>query len=199
MTIDRAAREVVVDAEVACNRGWLEQAVCRAGTREHESLLVIDVPPSRVHAGLLLIGLQPGTPGTWKPGPDGTTVVRTPPEGEAIEAWVESGGKRTPLSAWITDPVRGRAFPEHPWVFAGSRTRARPSEKGGGTQYVAEATGSVVGIVTFGDEVVAFREVISDRVDTDAPEWQAATERMPEPGTPVKLVLRPAGHARAAP
>ena len=199
MTIDRAAREVTVDAEVACNRGWVEQAVCRAGTREHESLLVIAVPPSRVHAGLLLIGLNPGTPGKWEAGPDGTAVVRVPPEGDAVEAWVDVAGARTPLSSWIADPVRGRAFPAHPWVFAGSRMRTRPPERGGGEQFVADATGSVVGIVTFGDEVIACREVISDKVDTDAPQWQAATDRMPEPGTPVKLVLRPAAPARAAP
>jgi hypothetical protein len=50
LTVDRERREVVVDAEVACNRGWLEQAACRAGTREHESLLAIQNPPSTIHA-----------------------------------------------------------------------------------------------------------------------------------------------------
>jgi hypothetical protein len=69
--------------------------------------------------------------------------------------------------------------------------RQQPPERGGGKQYVADATGSVIGIVTFGDEVVAFREVLSDKVETDAPEWQAATERMPPPGTRVTLVLAP--------
>ena len=191
MTIDRATREVRIEAEVACTQGWLEQAVCRAGTREHESLLVVNLPPSRVHAALLLLDMQPGRPGRWDMSPDGVTVSRIAPEGDAVAAWVESGGVRVPLSSWIADPVRGRRFPEHPWVFAGSRMRSRPPERGGGEQYVADATGSVIGIVTFGDEVVAYREVLSDKVETDAPEWQAATERMPPPGTRVTLVLAP--------
>jgi len=197
MTIDRAAREVRIDAEVACTQGWLEQAVCRAGTREHESLLVVNTPPSRVHAALMLIDLQPGRPGRWEMSPDGVTVKRIPPEGDAIAAWVEVGGTRVPLSSWIADPVRGRRFPEQPWVFAGSRMRRRPPERGGGEQYVADATGSVIGIVTFGDEVVSFCEVLSDKVETDAPEWQAATERMPQPGTRVTLVLTPAAPREA--
>jgi hypothetical protein len=145
-----------------------------------------------VHAALLLLDMQPGRPGRWEASSDGVTVTRIAPEGDAVEAWVESGGVRVPLSSWIADPVRGRRFPEHPWVFAGSRMRSRPPERGGGEQYVADATGSVIGIVTFGDEVVAYREVLSDKVETDAPEWQAATERMPPPGTRVTLVLAPA-------
>ncbi|MFM8699279.1 MAG: YdjY domain-containing protein, partial [Phycisphaerales bacterium] len=60
LSVDRERREVVVDAEVACNRGWLEQAACRAGTREHESLLAIQNPPSTIHACLLLAGAEPG-------------------------------------------------------------------------------------------------------------------------------------------
>ena len=199
MTIDRTAREVRIEAEVACTSGWLEQAVCRAGTREHESLLVINLPPNRVHAALLLIGLQPGQPGRWEQLPDGASVRRFPPEGDAVDAWVEVAGTRVPLSSWIRDPVRGRWFPEQPWVFAGSRMRQLPPERGGGEQYVADATGSVIGIVTFGDEVVSFREVLSDKVETDAPEWQAATERMPEAGTRVTLVLTPSAPRGAAP
>jgi hypothetical protein len=64
---------------------------------------------------------------------------------------------------------------------------------GPGEHYVADRTGSIVGIVTFGDETIACDEVRSDKADVDAPQWQARTERMPEPGTQVKLVIRVAG------
>jgi hypothetical protein len=40
--------------------------------------------------------------------------------------------------------------------------------------------------------------VRSDKADVDAPQWQARTERMPEPGTQVKLVIRVAGDAPPA-
>ena len=78
-----------------------------------------------------------------------------------------------------------------PWVFAGSRIRSNTKSMGPGEHYVADRTGSIVGIVTFGDEVIAYDEVLSDKVDVDAPEWQANTAAMPVPGTRVQLVIRP--------
>jgi hypothetical protein len=39
--------------------------------------------------------------------------------------------------------------------------------------------------------VIAYDEVLSDKVDVDAPEWQANTAVMPAPGTRVQLVIRP--------
>lgn len=193
LSVDRERREVVVDAEVACNRGWLEQAACRAGTREHESLLAIENPPSTLHACLLLAGAVPGAPGSWKAGADGTSVVRVAPTGSRLELFVRLPSGDVPISDWIHDPVGGRAFPAHPWVFAGSRMRPNTPSMGPGEHYVADRTGSIVGIVTFGDEVIACDEVLSDKVDVDAPQWQARTDRMPEPGTRVRLVIRVAG------
>lgn len=198
VSVDRERREVVVDAEVACNRGWLEQAACRAGTREHESLLAIQDPPSTLHACLLLAGAVPGAPGSWKPGAGGASVVRVPPTGSRLELFVRLPSGDLPISEWIHDPVGGRAFPSQPWVFAGSRMRPNTPSMGPGEHYVADRTGSIVGIVTFGDETIACDEVRSDKADVDAPQWQARTERMPEPGTRVKLVIRVAGDAPPA-
>ncbi len=193
---DRHAREVQVRAEVACTQGWLEQAVCRAGTREHESLLVIDVPPSLVHAALLAIGLEPGSPGRWVATASGG-VERVPPHGDALEAWVRCDGRPdVPLDSWIHDPVHGREFPSQPWIFAGSALRSAAAGSGAPDVYVADRTGSVVGLVTFGDEPIAHRDVLSDKVDVDAPQWQARTIAIPEPGTAVMLVLRPVREVR---
>jgi hypothetical protein len=70
---------------------------------------------------------------------------------------------------------------------------------GPGEHYVADRTGSIVGIVTFGDETIAFDEVLSDQAEVDAPQWQARTERMPAPGTRVELVIRVAAAASGGP
>ena len=192
VTVDRAAGEVRVDTQVAMDRGWLEQGVCAAGTREHESLLATEVPASRIHAALLLLGLEPGAPGSWREVPKGDSfaVERIAPRGPRLDLFVRVDGRQVPLDAWVHDPVRHAAFPSQPWVFAGSRMRAnRPPEPG--EHYVADRTGSIVGIVTFGDEVIAYDEILSDKVDVDAPEWQASTAVIPAPGTRVQLVIRP--------
>lgn len=192
LVADRAAGEVRVIAEVACDRGWLEQAVCKAGTREHESLLVVEVPPSAIHAALLLVGAEPGAPGGWTQAADGA-VSRTAPTGDPLSLRVRGAFGEVALADWIEDPVSGRAFPADAWVFAGSRLRPNTPSMGPGEHYVADRTGSVVGIVTFGDETVAFREVLPDRAEVEAPGWQARTARLPAPGTRVELVIRPAG------
>lgn len=194
MTIDRDRREVVVQAWVATNEGWLEQAVCTPNTREHESLLVIRVPAGQVHAALMLAGLEPGRPGAWRlvpHDPDVATVERVPPEGAPLAIFVRHGGSERPLTEWMT-PAEGRApCPEHPWVFAGSLIRPNTRSMGPGEHYVADFTGSVVGIVTFGDEVIAFDEVLSDQAEVDSPQWLARTDAMPPSGTEVQLVIRP--------
>jgi hypothetical protein len=192
LVADRAAREVRIVAEVACDRGWLEQAVCKAGTREHESLLVVESAPSAIHAALLLVGARPGSPGGWTQAADGA-VSRVAPSGDPLSILVRGAFGEVPLSDWIEDPVSGRAFPADAWVFAGSRMRPNTRSMGPGEHYVADRTGSVVGIVTFGDETVAFREVLPDRAEVEAPAWQARAGRLPAPGTRVELVIRPRG------
>jgi hypothetical protein len=62
---------------------------------------------------------------------------------------------------------------------------------GPGEHYVADQTGSIIGLVTFGDETVGFEQVLADQQDVQPLEWQVRTEHVPPPGTPVTLILRP--------
>lgn len=177
--------------QAALDEGWLEQAVCLAGTREHESLLVVEAPPRLVHAAMLLIGLEPGRPGAWLLADDGVTVRREAPTGDAIELLVRyeaaDGSTRIePLSRWVELPGGG-SLPAHPWRFAGSRLEPT---KDGAEIYAADFAGSVVGLVTFGDEVIAFEEVRSDRIEIEAAGFLVRRGAPPPPGTPVTLLVR---------
>ncbi len=200
---------VEIDAQVAARIGWLEQLVCKAGTREHESLLAIEVPPRIIHAAMLAAGLAPGFPGRWEeiPGEGGAppSIALHPPQGDPVSLrvrWTDSGGTQTvAIASWVrrvlpspedggSDAVaRDDSFPSNRFVFAGSLTRPNPKSLGPGEHYVADYTGSIVGLVTFGDEVIAFDEVIPDRVEFAAAEWEARTEVIPPEGTPVTLIV----------
>jgi hypothetical protein len=213
--VDRAAQCVALDGTVVLTRGFLEQLVCTPSTRVHESLIAIDAAPRSVHAALLLVGLEPGAPGRWQEVPDGSGawgVDRVRPTGPRVDVaveWVDEAGasREVPLLDWVRrvdasgDPDAapasgdGAALAGH-LVFAGSRIRPNTPSMGEGEHYVADLTGSVVGLVTFGDEVIAYDEVIADKVDVDPAAWVAWTERMPPEGTRVTVLIRAHGSGR---
>ncbi len=199
--INRTRGEVIVDAQVATRIGWIEQIVCKAGSREHESLLVVEVPPRLIHAALLAVGCTAGTPGSWRESAltqGGDAVIeRIPATGTPLEVLVrvvrDGAEVDVPVSAWLFASSSSDAPPivaSDRFVFAGSHTRVNPPSLGPGEHYVADYTGSVVGLVTFGDEVVAFEEVIPDKVEFAPALWEAFTDRIPPEGTNVSLVLR---------
>jgi hypothetical protein len=60
----------------------------------------------------------------------------------------------------------------------------------GSERYAADDSGSIVGLVTFGDEVVAMRTVIPDKVDVAPASWKARTDDIPPEGSPVTVIFR---------
>jgi hypothetical protein len=202
---------VEIDSQVAMREGWLEQLVCKAGTREHESLLAVEAMPRTIHAALLAAGLASGAPGSWSEGAadasGSPTFTFVAPRGDRVTLrvrWSEGGAIReVPLCDWVRrapsashdggeQSASPDSFPCDRFVFAGSLVRANPPSLGEGEHYVADFTGSIVGLVTFGDEVIAFDEVIPDRIDVAAPSWEARTSAIPPEGTPVTLIIEPA-------
>jgi hypothetical protein len=201
--VDRRRGVVEVYAVVCIETGLLEQIACAPQTREHEALVSVRARPRDVHAGLLLLGLAPGRPGWWKL--EGDRLMEQAPTGAAISVavrWRDPQGveRSEPIERWVRDAATGAELSPASWVFAGSvleprqparqREGAPPDELGQGTdRYLADDSGSVVGLVTFGDEVVAFSLVLPDSEDVRPLEWEAWTERLPPVGTPVVLIL----------
>ncbi|NIO59580.1 MAG: hypothetical protein GTO33_09620, partial [Acidobacteria bacterium] len=161
---------------------------------EHESLVVIEVRPSDVHAALLLAGFEPGAPGRWHWRDE--QLVFTPPRGDRVRIFVRyaRGGElvEEPISDWITDARGAASFPSDPWVFGGSLMLENPPVMGPGEHYAADLEGSIIGLATFGDEVIGFAQVIAHDSTVQAPEWKVAVDRVPPVGTKVTLVIRAA-------
>ena len=173
--------------------GFLEQLVCLVGTREHESLFAFEGKASDVHAALLFAGLEPGAPGHWREvmadgasriegvEPKGSPVAITVLLPDGTERAIDWFVRAAPLSS---DP--GRPAPRQ-FVFGGSRLER--SRRTGADRYLADSSGSLIGLVTFGDETIGCAEVIPDQASAVAPVWEAWTERMPTPGTKIRIRL----------
>jgi hypothetical protein len=162
-------------------------AVTPASGKDHEALIVTSVRPSTIHAALLTLGLEPGAPGavSW----DGTTAVATPVTGDPVRITyrtTDEPAPGAPISDFIIHADTGEAFDEAAlgqapqWVFAGSIIE-------NGANYVADNEGLVVGLHTFGSELVALRTAMSPDSFIRPPEWIAHPQRTPPFGADVTI------------
>ncbi|MDX2114527.1 MAG: YdjY domain-containing protein [Planctomycetota bacterium] len=197
--IDAAARTVEFDGTVPIRlddprapRVYLEVLTCIPDTKEHETLIVTSAKPSHVHAALLAIGVEPGKPATWRQ--EGTKMVPVAPEGAELAIELEyvdrDGAKRVDRpSQWIVNARTNEPWPEGPWVFAGSLMMQRQGRE----VYEADGSGTLIGLTSFGTEVIAWPLVISPDSQVQEPEWIADARRVPPMNTKVTVRLRAVG------
>lgn len=168
-----------------------------AGGRDHESLVSTRARASHVHAALLLLGLDPGKPGTWDESYDKSAErwisTPTPPEGPAVSVefrWAdpETGDERTAEPReWIRNVRTNEAFPEGAWRFAGSLFVVRQGRE----RYDADFTGTIIGLCQFGSEVLGFERPFHHDQAYETPIWFARNEAVPPFGTDVRVRLVP--------
>ncbi len=198
ITVDREAHRVELTAVTVLDVGFLEQLVCLVSTREHESLFAFEGTASEVHAALLLAGFLPGAPGHWREvanasgDPVGNTVLEgVAPTGSNVVVEVRLDDGSTHSIDWFVRAAPWANAPDaHPpqhFRFGGSRFHR--DARSGIERYVADGSGSLIGLVTFGDEVIGCVEVISDEASVAQPLWEVHSERMPALGSRVTVVL----------
>jgi len=112
-------------------------------------------------------------------------------EGGNGEAWMNEANEtkrvEVPVSDWIIDYKTGKKFPDGVWIFGGSRIK---KDFSGVERYVADLSGSIVGLVTFGDELLGWNEVWPDEEEFLEPEWICNTKVMPAWNARVTLRIR---------
>ncbi|MEL7473052.1 MAG: YdjY domain-containing protein [Planctomycetota bacterium] len=165
---------------------YLEVIVCAPDSKEHEALVMADVRASHLHAALLLLGAEPGAPGRWSRAD--AKLRAEPPTGRRVRVeLIAEGALPVPPSAWMRPEFGGSAPPETAWVFAGSLVADRDQD--GLDEYAADRTGLLVGLHSFGSEVVAWTHMAHPDSSVETPAWLANNDVMPAAGEPVTIRL----------
>ena len=186
LTLDLDASHVDLDATVVGREvEWLELLACSPGTREHESIVTLDASATHLQAALLLLGLEPGTPLTVER--DGDDIVVHPPAGPEVEVFfIVDGGDPIPANEWVVSQETGEVMPDHRWLFTGSRF----TEFRGERWFLAEQNGTLISLVSFGDDLLSRPTVQSDQGGNGL--WTANTDAIPPVGTRLTVRVQPA-------
>lgn len=180
---------------------YLELIACTQHTREHESLVVINATAAEVHAALLLLGLEPGRPGGWLRKDGGVEPVEPQGDPVRVRLMLDAGVESSAVAPeqWIKvqkqDGVPAACDPFE-FVFAGSGFRTFE----GVDRYLGDVEGTVVGLTTFGTEVVAPRAMHNPDSAVETPTLMARNDAIPAVGTPVTVRFeRPTDRSAPAP
>jgi hypothetical protein len=184
LEIDGDKRRVLVNAVVCLREGMLEQLLCRAGTKEHESILSADIDAKLVHAALTAAGAEAGSPVQFRPKYSAArgTVIK-------VHVQYEDKGKivKVPAQKWVRT-IKTRKELTHDWVFAGSMLLNNSFQPNAPPIYAAN-DGDVICVANF--ESAMLDLPISSSADNDDLDFEAFTERIPPEGTHVTVILEP--------
>ncbi|HYD01937.1 MAG TPA: YdjY domain-containing protein [Phycisphaerales bacterium] len=207
--INRSQRAVEFDGTVAWDfhnpdtpRTELELLVCLPlRDKEHESLVVSKATGAHVHAALLMVGLEPGTPGRIDFG-EGTDVVikRVPPTGPAVSVafvYAKGGAERVDdARTWVVDEADGGPIS---LVFGGSKVGQKRNEARERVNvYNADELGTLIGLCTFGSETIGNTSVVSPDSGLDRPRYIANNPGIPPADTAVRVRITPVAGTKPA-
>ena len=213
LVVDFEKQCVDLEAKICLDKGLLELIACTRGSKEHESIVAVSAKAMHIHTALLLLGATNGHPAMRKQiGQKEKRWVNVPPRGDPIGVFLvttNKDGKTTekPISDFIVrskgrvDEVDGvivapkqttkrrnkkQASLPHTFIFAGSQLR----DNGAGPRlYLAESSGNLISIATFGDELLCLP--FHQTQKNDALMWRVKPKSLPKTGTKVTLRLRP--------
>lgn len=209
LTVYTEKRYIDVEATVCLGAGFLELIACTKDSKEHEAIIAVDAKPSQIHAALLLLRAQPGSPAVSRrieTEGDGDRWLDLAPSGSEVDvflAFKDPKGelKEHPISDFmegaqeeeISPPDAGEKaaedsgrFPTHTFLFAGSQLYQGQDGK---ARYLSDESGNVISLATFGDELLCLPGKHSQ--DNAALTWEIDPTHLPPVGTKVILRLRP--------
>lgn len=194
-------KTVVVVGRVVLREGMLELFACRRRSKEHESILALDVTPHLLHAALLAIGADAGKPASFEPkftpahgdtisirlhwkGDEGRQKTATPQDWLTQRRIIVDKSIDNPPNAKPAKPATEPALTPITWVFAGSLTYP---DADGRLHYVADETGELIGLSNFAGAILDLP--LESTSSNESLLFSPKTDAIPPLGTEVTLVL----------
>jgi len=180
-----AAQTLEVSGWVNMQTGLVEVFACAPQGKTHESVVVLDCIPSGLHAGLLALDLEPGTPVEF-----GTGGEYRAPTGDPVlieVRWRDAAGVEHTAAAedWIWDLKLSAPMPRAAWIFAGSFMQTAIGREEEST-YAADYIKSLA--TTYHDSSSVLENPHTDGIDDTV--YYANEKAVPPVGTPIRAVFR---------
>jgi hypothetical protein len=179
--LDAARGEVIMGGVITLADGGIEVFACPERTKEHEAVVATRCPARFLHAGLLAIGLEPGSPVAYHP----DYVPARGPEVAIRVRWVDAAGVPQECRAqeWVRNTKTGGQLAAE-WVFAGSGFWRDPAD--GAEHYQADG-GDMICVSNFPTALLDLP--IKSSESNEALLFEVFAGRVPPRGTAVELVL----------
>lgn len=179
--LDPARRQVIVGGVVVLADGPIEVFACPERTKEHEAVVATRCPARFLHAGLLAIGLEPGSPVSFHPE---YAAARGPAVAIRVR-WSDAAGKAQESDAreWVRNTKTGRQL-DAEWVFAGSGFWRDPAD---GVEHYQADGGDMICVSNFPTALLDLPLESSE--SNESLLFEAFAGRVPARGTDVELVL----------
>lgn len=179
--IDAARKQVVVGGVVCLDKGPIEYFACPRQTKDYESIVAVRSSARLIHAALLAIGLQPGTPVSFDP----DYKAATGPVVDVTMRWKDKTGaeQRQPAQEWIRD-TRSQAAMKERWVFVGSSFWTDPAD---GKEYYQADGGDFICLSNFPTAMLDLP--IPSTQSNEALLFEVFEGRVPPVDTEVDLLL----------
>lgn len=190
VTIDKKKREIRFPAKLNMKEGLLEYLIVHENGSVHESLLSTTISPTHLNIAFKLLNYPPSPEHYLIRLKDGSLSDQRPVVDEKTKAaaririqleWTRDNKTlTTPAGQWVQHAVRTtESMPEGPWVYGGSEIL--------GGYYLPETNGEVCAIFATNTALITYpgEGAFDDTV------WNVYTERVPEIGTNITVVIAP--------
>ncbi len=188
---DAKNKRIVVDGYIALRGGPLEMLACPVGTKEHESIIAVFSKAHIIHAGLLAVGAETGSPVKWDP----EYAAPTGSEIQVFALWKDEDGKKQTVDTrkWVHVVGTKDQTLDVNFVFAGSGFWKDPDT--GKKEYLAES-GDLICVSNF--STATLDVPMESSMANSGLMFDTFTERIPDKDTPVRIVLQVVDAKQAA-